>query len=291
MALDVTARQPQRIPLRVDPAVALTRLRRIPGEGPPRFVAFADLGPGLYVFDPQWQTLGEFSAAPHLLTDVQVYSSPEGPSELVIVDNAQHVRRVNADTLQVTREATVEFASGLVAIPSGATWPQPEWHSLVLRADGSCAALTARLEIAHEFRVPELRLVRVGLASGSALAALGLALDRRGDWVAVGIDREFQVAWTQPIGTQAFDWQIEPLAHQLAGDRDFWAIAGSDATVTVLDDRGRVHQRWQCGEPIHGIAWSPPASAVAGQASVQANLAISLDTRIVFANVPLDSAD
>ncbi len=291
VAIDLQTRRAHRFPLPVDPAVALTRLRSLPSAGVGRFAAFSDLGSAVHLFDADWKSVASIPAASPTI-DVQMYTSRSGAApELLVLTNDQKVQRISLDTGEVGEGGALELAAGLATIPPDASWAPSDWYGAMVRADGSCALFSNRLDAVREIRVPDLRLVRVSLGRHGRVAAVGIGLDPRGDWVAVGIDRDGKVAWTQIVGGQTFDRQIEPLVHWPGATADFWAIAGSDSTITVLDDRGRLLQRWQCPEAIQGIAWAGGAEDAESQENdARCTLAISLATRIVFVSVELDQA-
>ena len=285
---DADTRQARRIPLNVAPTAALTKIRRFQWDSRAAYLAFAELGPDVYLFDESWKLTGSFHPGSNFITDVQVPRAAD--SHLVVLDNSNQLTTVDPRSMEAYSSAKLPLATSLSTVLDGTTWQQRGWKYLSVLSDGSCATLSDSLQLDSTFKLPDLRLVRVSPAAGSEIAACGVALNRQGTWVAVGLDVDFGVVWTEPIGSQEFQTQIEPVDHIVLRETELWAIAGSDSTITVVDETGTVRDRWQCGESIRGLAWlSQPKGDERPAGEVPLQLVVSLESKLVSVAVSVPS--
>lgn len=95
------------------------------------------------------------------------------------------------------------------------------------------------------------------VADAGGWAILGIASERSGRQLAVGIDPStFARSWQLPLGDGVHrDGPIEPVAWAdlLGTPRRQWLIAAPDGSVTVAWADGRVVDRYQHGKPLVGI--------------------------------------
>jgi hypothetical protein len=104
---------------------------------------------------------------------------------------------------------------------------------------------------------PLISLVSGPVAEAGAWALVGIASERIGSQMAVGIDPSTRSrSWTLPLGGGVHrDGPIEPVAWAdlLGTPRRQWLIAAPDGSVTVAWADGRVVDRYQHGKPLVGI--------------------------------------
>ena len=105
---------------------------------------------------------------------------------------------------------------------------------------------------------PLMSLVSGPVAEAGAWALVGIASERIGSQMAVGIDPSTRSrSWTLPLGDGVHrDGPIEPVAWAdlLGTTRRQWLIAAPDGSVTVAWADGRVVDRYRHGRPLTGIA-------------------------------------
>jgi hypothetical protein len=104
---------------------------------------------------------------------------------------------------------------------------------------------------------PLMSLVSGPVAEAGTWALVGIASERIGSQMAVGIDSStLSRSWTLPLGDGVHrDGPIEPVAWAdlLGTPRRQWLIAAPDGSVTVAWADGRVVDRYQHGKPLVGI--------------------------------------
>jgi hypothetical protein len=104
---------------------------------------------------------------------------------------------------------------------------------------------------------PLISLASGPVAEAGAWALVGIASERIGSQMAVGIDSStLSRSWTLPLGDGVHrDGPIEPVAWAdlLGTPRRQWLIAAPDGSVTVAWADGRVVDRYQHGKPLVGI--------------------------------------
>ena len=114
--------------------------------------------------------------------------------------------------------------------------------------------VSERLSPQLPFAFGSLKVNRLLASPSSGLLACATALDHQGEWVAIGINRQLEVAWTQAIGPQEFDRQIQPIASlALDADHSVWAFASSDDTIAIVSDDGRIMDWLQWPAPVQGL--------------------------------------
>jgi hypothetical protein len=198
-----------------------------------------------------------------------------------VLDSDGQLRLIDPETLQLSRSEPSGPDTALVPLPSRSAAIHP-WRALTIRRDGACNAIDNQFRVAGQLSAADVRLVRVQASESESIAALGIGMDSSGQWVAVGLDHDLNVQWRQAVGSQEFDSPVESLTRRSTREKELWAVAGSDASVSIFDAHGELVAQWQCPQPIRGIAWSsrrPESADPSGRGACE--LLVALESKLM----------
>ncbi len=276
-----------KLDLESEMSVTIMRADRV-GETS-RIAAFAEMGRQVLVIGDDCTTIGKCtSESPTQIRDVQIDDwDGDGTSDYWILDSNSILVRFDETLRTKIDQVQLDSAESFIAIPgvdhgliqkpvespirTTESFPLPGLPGrgqgegafddparfLVVRADGGLVMISDKLQPQPPFTFGSLKVKRLLASPSAELLACATALSEQGDWVAVGINHNLEVAWTHAIGPQEFDRQIQPIA-SLAIDKQhsLWAFAASDNTITILSDDGRVVDSLKWPSDLHGLALS-----------------------------------
>lgn len=250
--------------LDLDPEMSVTTLRAANSSRGGLIGAFAEMGRQSLVVDDHWNTLGKrTSDSGTQFRDLQI-SRKESDDELEvwILDSTGHLACFDRALTNKSHEIQIESADSFVVVaPEGETSQSDEelqtcpFRFLVVRSDGGIVAVDKSLRPQPAFAFGSLKVRQLHASPTPDLLAGATALNERGEWVAMGINRNLEVAWTAPISPQEFERQIQPItAMALDARSSVWAVAASDGVITILSHNGQELDSFRWPDPIHGLA-------------------------------------
>jgi hypothetical protein len=106
--------------------------------------------------------------------------------------------------------------------------------------------------------------VAAGIDPNGESIACVIGTDRLGGWHVALLDAALKEIATHPIGPQNHITQIEPVAYaRMKGlETGFWAIAGSDGTIRLIQENGLLNETWSVGQSIDGLTLISSESAI-----------------------------
>lgn len=255
-------------PLPVEADVSVTTLRSNPGGPSPVIVGFGEQGLQIVVIDAQGSLLGKTPIlADNRICDAQLSPRPSGDSSRIwYLDSTSTIHEIDQSATATGRKLFVEAAESFIVLPPQADENDHVQKLLVVRSDGGLTLAASDGTIQPSFTFGALKVERLcaAVSLGEAhqsenpdgLIACATALDDLGNWVALGIDRQFEVVWKQSIGSQEFDRSIQPIAMgtDTAGRRH-WAVVSADNTIAIFDDDGNSVDAFRWPEEIHGMCF------------------------------------
>ncbi len=286
--LDPQTQTAHRHQLELDPEMSVTTLRPFRNDKAIRVAAFSEMGRQVLIVNDDWKTVGSFTSEPDSqVRDVQVSDhDSDGACEFWLLETKSFPRPTlqgsaksfplprlrgrgqgegeidNSDTFLTQYDETltkqldqikIESAESFIAISSPS--PPNSWRFLVVRSDGSIVAISSDLRPQTPITIGQLKIRRLFPSPAPNLLACAVALNEHGQWQALGINGQLEIAWTQPIGPQEFDRQIQPIAALvLEPTHALFAFAASDNTITILSADGDPIDSLQWPTPIQGIA-------------------------------------
>lgn len=246
----------------------VARLRHARDErGRDFYLGFSQLGRFAYVFDDRFQLVLQYpsDAESHRgINDAQLFDvNRDGQLELWIAFAAPHAcRRVELD-------GTVTWSSGegdaLLSLAEyargGSAW------LLATSERGTIQPIRADGQLAQS--------VQIGARTVHQLTAtrsndprptdfLGLSYSVEGRLIAVGLNADFGETWSYGLPGGLYPRQVE-VAQSVrvgAGPVHTWLLAGPDGSVHLVQDDGRLHDRFNTGSAVHGLAAAPVSEGV-----------------------------
>lgn len=241
-------------------------LRTAPGaEGRRWWLAGRRGGQHVYVFDDDWRlhaTYPEPGGAVHDgISDAELADlDGDAVPELVVgYLGSVGVQAASLAGERLWRNRSVTPVVDVAVGPPAAAGARRE----VLAVDGAGRVARAAAEsqagagTALDSAPPLISLAAGPVAADGGWALLGIASERLGSQVAIGIDpATLTRAWTLPLADGVHrDGPIEPVAWAdlLGTARRQWLIAAPDGSVTVAWADGRLVDRYQHGRPLVGL--------------------------------------
>jgi DNA/RNA-binding domain of Phe-tRNA-synthetase-like protein len=264
--LDLATMKAQRRTLNLAEGMGVTCLRGSSSGPNLRIAAFAEMGSQLIVVEDAWHTRGSLLCPDgESIRDVQVADlNRDGVAEVWWLDGQANLREYDDQLKMESRRAAIPGAESFVVLePAEGVLGEPPVRGLAVLGDGHLVPIDEALNSRPPIALGELKIRKLASVTAGTLAAVGTALDERGQWQAIGIDRRLELAWQIPLGPQDFEQAIQPIASLSSpGGKPAWAFAASDNTIAVLDDQGRVLDTIQWENGIRGIALTESADAV-----------------------------
>ncbi len=235
--------------------VAVSRLRianveRTAGHGAGSgavYAAFSVLGEQVYLFDQQWQPAGQLLAADFKhdgIKDAQFFDHDgDGVEEVVVAfvgDGGASVFEVgHRQRTSITKIS----ASSIASVGSNLLYCNQT--ELGLLNDKNQA-----------IRVPEELVFHklVSQEAGKSASICALVSDVGQNWLLVGVDSQWQVAWRQPVGSQMFETGTESLAAAVFDSGIVFAVADVGGKVSLFSGDGMFLGKVDARASLSGVA-------------------------------------
>jgi hypothetical protein len=238
-------------------AVSCLRIARQPeanrSERVPQFAAFSVQGERVYLFDRNWQGLDPLPMADFVhqgIRDVQFFPTDDGlnPRQNVIVSFSQGLGSYRFDLQQKTINLIARQSADSLTVYQDRLW--------FATPDGYGALQDE--ETVHRSS-PGGQFQRIGSSRSlyrpqSGMLTLTQA-DRENNWSLARINPAGEIVWSQPIGSQLFNHEIEPLAScQPSEGQLIWGVADAQNRVTLISGAGQYLGQLNPNQQIAGLA-------------------------------------
>lgn len=242
--------------------LAVTFLRTaVTKEGERRFVLSSPLAPCWFVFDENWQPVGQYpepGADPLQIVDLQLADLNDDEQPDVLAGNVNliglHAVSLAGEPLWRNRKFA-NVTSVAVTRPDDVG----SWGILVTGESGGVLRVNRFGNDEPEEQLPGWAIVRLSARdfdtpSGGSL--LGIASSNDGKLRAVSLDDRLKQFWTYDLPAGVHQRPIEPIvASQVRGeDRGEWWLAGPDGSIHLLSDDGEFHDSFCYGAVLNGVA-------------------------------------
>lgn len=249
--------------------LAVTFLRTaVTADGERRFVLSSPLAPCWFVFDEQWQPVGQYpepGGDPLQIVDIQLADLDDDKQPDVLAGNVNllGLHAVSLDGKPLWRNRKFANVTSLAV-----TRPDDvgSWGILLTGESGGVLRVNRFGNDEPEEQLQNWAVVRLAARdfdtpTGGSL--LGIVTNNEGKMRALSLNDRLHQSWAYDLPAGAHQRPIEAIvASRLRGnDRGEWWLAGPDGSIHLVSDDGKFHDSFHYGEVLSGLA----AAAVQGR--------------------------
>ena len=245
---------------------------------PRKRIVFAAMGSQLYRFNQNWSERRAFPATPseYRILEVQAADIDNDQRDdwfvLSRTDQSESsetpttLKQLDLDTLQtVSSEPMTGVGFSILPGPAIGLKTQ-DARFVVTQKDGSIDVYSGNLQQRQSFEFDDHKVLKVFSRSrfqwkNSTIYAVGITVGSDQRWHAIGLDQGLNVVWSEKIGSQEFDTQIQPVAFgTIDGFGRVCGVCDHDQNISLFSEKGEWIDQIVWPHPIRGIGFCSDAS-------------------------------